>query len=337
MDVTQLLRRLIIDSKPVKSDQTWPLTTQNLQSDSVKLPELLLDFLSHQISLKRTKTGFRSEKTARLVKSFAQDMCYAVTNGTWQLSKYLLLGMTIRHLTGSAELISLLNRFGHCQPYTKVLELKTAMCDNVTDREGLLPVTTTSTDNIVTHLLCDNFNLNEETPSFSETTHTAHGTIIQEKSDSSSVIENGQTREKTKRRSVNYQPQELEPCYIKQCEPNMETVVTKANLQPLNVAAELDFCWLLCRKDASDMQYLMPSWAGLLFFVGYKADECQRTVEYMPPILSPITDNSTVQELLKTSQKVIREVGQSHAILTFDLAVVAKEVNRHLQLLMLKN
>ena len=154
---------------------------QNLQSDSVKLPELLLYFLSHLISGKGTKTGFRSEKIGRLVKSFAQDMCYAVTNGTWHLSKHLLLGMTIRHLTGSAEIISLLNRFGHCQSYTKVLELETAMCNNVTDREGMLPATITSTDNIVTHLCWDNFDLNEETSSGSRTTHTAHGNVIQEK------------------------------------------------------------------------------------------------------------------------------------------------------------
>ena len=99
MDIAQLLRRLIIDSKSDISYQTWSPTAQNLQSDSVKLPELLLDFLSHLISGKGTKTGFRSEKTEHSVKSFAQDMCYAVTNGTWQLSKHLLLGMTIRHLT----------------------------------------------------------------------------------------------------------------------------------------------------------------------------------------------------------------------------------------------
>ena len=58
----------------------------------------------------------------------------------------------------------------------------------------------------------------------------------------------------------------------------METAVTKANMQPLNVAAELDFYWLLCRKYASDMQYLVPSWAGWLSLVGYKPDECQSTV-----------------------------------------------------------
>ena len=119
-------------SKPDTSDQTWRPTTQNLQSDSIKLTELLLDFLSHLISGKGTKTGFKSEKTERLVQSFAQDMCYAVTNGTWQLPKHLRLGMTIRHLTDSAELISLFNRFGHCQSYTKVLELEIAMCNNVT-------------------------------------------------------------------------------------------------------------------------------------------------------------------------------------------------------------
>ena len=58
--------------------------------------------------------------------------------------------------------------------------------------------------------------------------------------------------------------------------------------------------------------------------MGYKPDECQSTVEYIPPILSPITDNPTKQELLKRSQKVIKEVGQNHVILTFDLAVAEK-------------
>ena len=164
------------------------------------------------------------------------------------------------HLTSSAEIISMLNRFGHCQSYTQVLELEPAMCNNKTDREGLLPATITSTDNIAAHLYWDNFDLNEETPSGSGTTHTAHCIVtIQEKSNTSAIVENVQTREKAKRRSVNYQPQELEPCYIKQCEPNMETAVIKANMQPLNVAAELDFYWLLCGKYASDMQYLVPS------------------------------------------------------------------------------
>ena len=68
MDVAQLLRRLImdfIDLKPDISDQTWPPTTQNLQCNSVKLPELLLDLLSHLISGKETKMDFRSEKTER--------------------------------------------------------------------------------------------------------------------------------------------------------------------------------------------------------------------------------------------------------------------------------
>ena len=72
----------------------------------------------------------------------------------------------------------------------------------------------------------------------------------------------------------------------------METAVTKANMQPLNVAAELDFYWLLCRKYTSDMQFLVPSWAGWLSLVGCKPDECQSTVEYMSPILLPIRDYS---------------------------------------------
>ena len=40
--------------------------------------------------------------------------------------------MTVRHLTGSAELITSLNRFGHGQSYTRTLDVETAMCNTIT-------------------------------------------------------------------------------------------------------------------------------------------------------------------------------------------------------------
>ena len=43
----------------------------------------------------------------------------------------MLLAMTVHHLTGSAEIISILNRYGHCQSYYRTLELETAMCNSV--------------------------------------------------------------------------------------------------------------------------------------------------------------------------------------------------------------
>ena len=88
--------------------------------------------------------------------------------------------MTVRHLTGNAEVVTILNRYGHGQSYSRTLELETAMCNSVTSSDSVLPVTISRDNNAVLHLCYDNFDLDEETPSGSGTTHSTYGIIIQE-------------------------------------------------------------------------------------------------------------------------------------------------------------
>ena len=57
-----------------------------------------------------------NETSQRYALSFTEDRCYAVTNGDWVMPKYLTLPMAVRHLTGSTEVITILNRYG--QSYT---------------------------------------------------------------------------------------------------------------------------------------------------------------------------------------------------------------------------
>ena len=57
------------------------------------------------------------------------------------------------------------------------------------------------------------------------------------------------------------------------------------------------------------------------------SDRKQSTVDCIAPIHHPITDNSTVQHVLKASQAAIREVRQDEALVTFDLAVSRKAYN----------
>lgn len=44
----------------------------------------------------------------------------------------------------------------------------------------------------------------------------------------------------------------------------------------------------------------------------------------MTPITSPITEYSTIEEILAQSQKVTEKVGQTHTLVTFDLATAIK-------------
>ena len=49
--------------------------------------------------------------------------------GVAQTPKHLLLPMTVKSLTGNAELVTLLNRFGHGLSYSQIEELETAIAE----------------------------------------------------------------------------------------------------------------------------------------------------------------------------------------------------------------
>ena len=121
--------RIITESHKESVKLPWPPSSNNLLSGIVHPPPLLENFLSILQSGKQKNEA--SEKKKQLAGSFAQDIYTAVTNGQWAMPKHLLLGMSVRHLTGSAELITVLNRFGHCASYSVLLELETAMSSSI--------------------------------------------------------------------------------------------------------------------------------------------------------------------------------------------------------------
>ena len=69
------------------------------------------------------------------------------------MPKHLLLGMSVRHLTGSAELITVLNKFGHCASYSVLLELETAMWSGIEQRQSATPPSIVSDQNSFIHSL----------------------------------------------------------------------------------------------------------------------------------------------------------------------------------------
>ena len=139
-------------------------------------PEILLTFFNYLITGKTDKLV--SRKSQRYALSFAEDLCYAVTNGDWVMPKHLTLPMTVRHLTGNAEVITILNHYGHGQSYSKTHELETTMCNSVISSDSVLPRNITRDNNVVLHMCYDNFDLDEETPSGTGTTHSTHGIVI---------------------------------------------------------------------------------------------------------------------------------------------------------------
>ena len=120
----------------------------------------------------------KSQNGKRIASSITLDICYSVSNGQWKMARYLALGTAVRHLTGRAQLVSVLNQFGHCISHASVLELETAVYHNNTQSTSLLPVSGSADSYVITHFCWNNFDLREETVSGSGTTHSTHGIVI---------------------------------------------------------------------------------------------------------------------------------------------------------------
>ena len=78
-----------------------------------------------------------------------------------------------------------------------------------------LPAELLNVKKIVTHFCWDSFDLNEETPDGHETTHSTHGIAIQEHSgNKEEPTEDCVHLQRSKRRSLQLQKEELAPCII---------------------------------------------------------------------------------------------------------------------------
>ena len=140
-EAASILRRAIQVAYAEAEEMPWPPSADFLVSDNVRRPSCLEKFLECLLSVKSDS----SENRQRLVTSFAQDICKAVTNGKWTLPKHLLL-----------------------------------VCKAIVERQSVIASTISPNRSLVTHLCWENFDLTEETPSGAGTTNTAHGTFIQE-------------------------------------------------------------------------------------------------------------------------------------------------------------
>ena len=203
-----------------------------------------------------------------------------MTNGQWAMPKHLLLGMSVRHLTGSAELITVLNRFGHCASYSVLLELETAMCSSMEQWQSAIPPSIVPDQNSFIHLCWDNFDLTEETLSGAGTTHTAHGNVIQEMftSADSDACSDQQSLPKDKKRSVTVVPHVIEPYYTKKrAEPNLtvsNTIVEETSSEKL--AKFSDILWILTRFCSSSSEQTVPGWAGWITLTSSDNHDTQR-------------------------------------------------------------
>uniref|UniRef100_UPI0035901801 uncharacterized protein isoform X2 n=1 Tax=Myxine glutinosa TaxID=7769 RepID=UPI0035901801 len=167
----------------IETSSTWPPTAEDLhiQTTNHIIPYQLFNFLAWSSGLSQDPVGAErvtvtSDEERRLL-SIAQDIVYLKTKGRVLLPKHTSLAMAVRHFTGSAKLIGILNGLGHCVSNTMVLDHDTALAKRqLALGNDLLPA---GVQSIFTTLVFDNNDFGEETISGKGSTHNTNGIIIQ--------------------------------------------------------------------------------------------------------------------------------------------------------------
>lgn len=342
---------------------TFPSVPQpsDITRDNVNVPTALYNFLSWLLMGPESSSISMSSRTAtrpdieRRVLSLAQDIIFAVSHGRILTPKHVALPLTVRHLTRSEQVVTLLNRFGHGISDSKLSEIETAMAERALqngESSTYIPENIDRSSAASAVIFCwDNNDLAEETLSGAGTTHCTNGIIIQRQlsarpfavatplpgSNSESVPTTKSSR--SRQRSIKAPPvKELAYNAGKRAgvplSLNAPASTSLEESEREKRAKNTDLLWLLLRMSKKqshfgrsvDAHQRVPAWSGFNASCVGATTPPTSTVGYLEVIPSSPTELSTVYELLQRSSRIAQQLQQDHCIITLDQAVYAKAI-----------
>lgn len=252
-----ILRKSVLQMEKKKLPSN--LSVQDLKNGEVSVPEDLLQFYSTLIggSNSKRKNNF---KCIRVVKYLNQDAVYSIFNGKYKTSKHIKLGMALKSLTSSRNIIDIIHRYGHCISYPGIEELETEATYYSMQKSAICPDAIKISSNLCTGIAFDNYDRFVETKDGMDTLHDTVGIIYQnidpnilQESDTpnlpSSSSEEPETSGKRRRRTMEITELEERP-YMKKPKmtDSLEISIHEAgeilptNLQLYN---NIDIIWML--------------------------------------------------------------------------------------------
>lgn len=246
-----------------------------------------------------------NEKVKRLISSIGQGLCRALSDGTWKLSKHILLCMTIGHLFRCKKLTTILNKLGHSESYDFGLEMETALAKALDEvSTHLTPRIVKGEGNTAFHCEWDNLKTTSSVHG-SNIVNSARGIMVQEVN---SEFENSDVRtlpgiDKSLQRSLKVDtPATLPPLTFNHVGPKFSegcTFTIPAEVEAVYATKVQEYClWLFVRYVASGGIQTVPALGGIFSVTG-SPPPGKPTIEYFTPIHQPITDSSVVRELLR--------------------------------------
>ena len=278
----------------------------------------------------------------RRVISIAQDIIHCSSHARVKVPKHIGLAMAIRHLTGSKQLVILLNRMGHCSSYDELQAVDTSIATEVlakAENYGTV-VPSNICPGAFVQLAADNNDLNEETIDGKNTTHATTMVVYQKvfgpQLPPNTVADHSQRRRSLQRSGGVY---ELQDCSAHGRRPAVTQYTNMIDKEwfrdqstVLISAIRNDDSFALLRMRPSSLmqtgieaqdEQLVPSWSGFNSIL-YPDLPIASNIGYCPMIEGASTEFSTVYTVLKHAQKISASLGQADSVITFDLAIYTK-------------
>eukprot|EP00745_Piridium_sociabile_P027749 TRINITY_DN44663_c0_g1_i3.p1 TRINITY_DN44663_c0_g1~~TRINITY_DN44663_c0_g1_i3.p1 ORF type:complete len:1606 (-),score=395.32 TRINITY_DN44663_c0_g1_i3:590-5317(-) len=313
------------DINTKETPTVWPPPVDRETEDAM-IPQSVRLFLYYLL----TGTGdhtHASQRVKRLVRSFAQDLVYAVTRGRLKPPKHIFLPFAVKSLTGNVELIQILNRLGHGIAYSQMEEVDTALClQKVSLSKGDVVLPVNIYPGTFTTLAWDNIDRLEETDSGGGTSHRVNGIAVQAKSAEPLPTKDLPSVDKTKKRSIGA-PVPLLATYNagERVGPPQSKTAEAETAEATQSAREKNLVWIMARASVQEDQFVC-GWTGFNILTRLSRKVSQDNIGYLPTINAPATQLSTVHEVLNQSLSIMQSLGLSTIVCVFDQALYAKAV-----------
>ncbi|XP_034096209.1 uncharacterized protein LOC117562482 [Gymnodraco acuticeps] len=324
------LKRLLSDTPGMSCP--WPPTSENVnvtESQTV-VPIGLYNLLSWIIGSTEEPTLDHyvniDDDVHLKVLSVCQDIVYLASKGRKQTPKSLALGLTVRHLTGSSRIVSLLNRLGHCASWDTVLSLDTSLAQ-LTLVEGRDKIPKGFSKRTPTTLVWDNIDFGEETLSGRGTTHHTNGIMLQSvPGEPMSTAIRQPLRKGVTSFIAPPPPMPIQPYHQskRQGPQNLCQPVQSATCRmDTHFAVQAEMAYAFVKSTCTD-SCTIPSWTGFHTLLQDENTLQKSALYYLPVIEASPTEMSTVNTILKRSVQIADQLELDHIVLVFDQAIYAK-------------
>ena len=268
----------------------------------------------------------------------AQDLVHCASHARMKLAKQIGHGMSVKYLTGSKQLVTLLNRMGYSSSYDEIEQVETCLANESFAKADVSAVIIPTNINpcAFIQMVPDNKDINEETINSKNMTRATTFAVYPRKQYGpmpECLVHSDYSKKKRSLDSTRHLVV-LEDANMGGRRPGLPEVISSwftCDCQFLSTCMDDLYWMLLCLSDpfmaCNQVQYpeeqKISRWSGF-HAITHPRIPVETNIGYHPMINTEASNFSTVYTVMKLVQNICDTMGQCESVITFDLALYAK-------------